>query len=83
MASMLIAGSVGAFIGFTFGVFVMACVKVAEPTPIPDTLLVHAFRQEQGAALAERNGDQVGREHDAHEGDTVSTRPTTRRLPIA
>jgi len=83
MASILIAGGVGVFIGFTLGVFVMALVKVAEPVPTPDALHVHPFRQEQDAARTERDGDQAGREHDAHEGDTVSARPTIRTHPIA
>ena len=76
MGYLLIAGGVCVFIGFTFGVFVMSFVKVAEPVPTPDALHVHPFRQEQGAAL-------TGREQDAHAGDTVSARPTIRRHPIA
>ena len=83
MEYLLIAGGVGVFIGFTLGVFVMAFVKVAEPVPTPEALHVHPFRQEQVAALTERVGDQAGREHDAHETDTVSGRPTIRRHPIA
>ena len=83
MEYLLIVGGVCVFIGFTFGVFVMSFVKVAEPVPTPDALQVQPFRQEQYAALTEREGNQAGREHDAHEGDTVSARPTIRRHPIA
>lgn len=76
MVYILIAGGVGLFIGFSLGAFFMALVKVAEPVPAPDARHADPFRREQDAALAER-----GRH--AHEGDTVSARPTIRRHPTA
>jgi hypothetical protein len=36
MTTVLVAGGIGLFLGFSLGVFFMALVKVSEPPPAPE-----------------------------------------------
>jgi hypothetical protein len=84
MYYILILSGVSLLIGFYLGVLVMGLVKIAShPVPVPDSCHVHPLRQEQDSPLRQGQDDQVGRARHAHDGDTISTRPTIRSRPIA
>lgn len=59
MTTILVAGGIGLFLGFSLGVFFMALVKVSEPVPAPEVRHVDPVRQEQDAALAAREHDDA------------------------
>ena len=57
MTTILVAGGIGLFLGFSLGVFFMALVKVSEPAPAPEARRLEPICQGQEANLADRESN--------------------------